>query len=518
MPQDQAVSSETAAEPLERLRAHRRRNLTMGGAERVDRHHASGRLTVRERIDLLLDRGSWFELGLLADAQLRRETPVPADAMVTGWGRVNGCRVCVLGIDATVLAGTTAPLNMLKQNRLIAFAGRRGLPVIALSDADGGRIPDVMGWRFSGLPFDFATFLQAPHGHPEVLRITAILGPSYGDAALHAAAAHFVVMTRGAALALSGPSVIGSAVGEIVSDEDLGGVDAVRETGAAHLIVETEHEALEAIRRLLTYLPPNAGRPAPEAPSRMPSRGPETLLKTVPAERKRAYDMRRVIDAIVDADSSFELRPDSAKSLITTLARIEGHPVGLIASQPLFKGGVLDDRALAKEFSFVDLCDTFNIPLVFLHDVPGLMIGSQAERAGILAWYERVVGRIARAKVPKVGVVVRKSYGGGHFAMGGRPTHPDLLVCWPGAELGFMAPETGVSTVHRRTLEDIEASQGRQAREAEIARLTAEWTDESAPWEAASHLYVDDIIEPGETREVVARGIEFGWGDRRLPG
>jgi acetyl-CoA carboxylase carboxyltransferase component len=499
---------------VEELERRRAQALAMGGPENVARHHASGRLTVRERIAKLVDPGTWFELGLLADAERRPGHPVPADAIVTGWAEINGGKVCVLGIDATVMAGTTAPVNMLKQNRLAAFAGSKGLPLIALCDADGGRIPDVMGWRFSGLPFDFSTFSQAPAGRPEVLRIAAVLGPSFGDAALHSAASHFTFMTESASLALSGPSVVASAVGEVLTDAELGGPQAVAEAGGVHVVCATEEEALAGIRRLLTYLPPNAGLAPPTAPAREPALPAEQLLKLVPVERKRAYDMRRVLHCVVDADSVFEIRPETAKSLLTAFARLEGETVGIIANQPLVKGGVLDDAALAKEHSFVEACDTFNVPLVFLHDLPGLMIGSKAERGGILRWYERVVKRLARTRVPKVAVVVRKSYGGGHFAMAGRPTKPDLLVCWPGAELGFMAPETGLSTVHRRRLEKAAAEGGAEARAAELERLLADWIDESAPWEAAAHHFVDDVIDPRRTREAVIKGIAFGWGSQ----
>jgi acetyl-CoA carboxylase carboxyltransferase component len=213
--------------------------------------------------------------------------------------------------------------------------------------------------------------------------------------------------------------------------------------------------------------------------------------------------MRRVIAALVDDGSSFEVRDRYGRSLITALARLDGKPVGVVANQPMQRAGVLDEQALAKELAFVELCDTFNVPLVFLHDVPGLMIGRQAERGGILPAYERIVARLARATVPKVGVVIRKSYGGGHFAMGGRPTHPDLLLCWPTAELGFMAPDTGVRTVYRRRLQEDPGL---------FDALAAEWSAESEPWEAAAHLHVDDVIDPRETREKLISSIDYAWG------
>jgi len=505
------------AELVVELERRRAAALAMGGPERVRRQHESGRLTVRERIDRLVDADSFYELGLLALPELRTATPAPADAIVTGWARVDGRPVAVVGVDATVLAGTTAPVNMRKQGRLEEYAGSRGVPVIALSDADGGRIPDVMGWRFSGLPFDFATFVQPPAGLPPVPRVTAVLGPSFGDAALHAAAAHLVVMTRSASLALSGPPVVAAAVGEELTAGDLGGPAVALENGYAHLAVDDEDSVFAAVRSFLAYLPSNGSFSPPVAAARPPARDPEDLLRIVPTNPKRAYDMAAVIESVVDAGSMFPWAARMGRSLLTVLARIDGRTVGVVANQPLQRAGVLDERALAKELAFVDLCDSFNVPLVFLHDVPGLMIGSAAERGGILLAYERIVARLSRVRVPKIGVIVRKSYGGGNFAMGGRPTHPDLLVSWPGAQLGFMAPETGVRTVHRRRLERTREAEGEAGEQALLAELTGHWSHESEPWEAAAHGYLDDVIDPRLTREVVRTGIEFGWGSRRPP-
>lgn len=501
-------------ERLEELEARKAVALAMGGPERVARHHESGRLTVRERLDGLLDPDSFYEIGLLAEPELRKDYPIPADGCITGFGRIDGRRVCVIGIDATILAGTTAPISMRKQGRMAAHAARKGLPLVLLCDADGGRIPDVMGWRFSGLPFDFSSFLQTPEGYPTIPRIAAVLGPGYGDSALHAGTAHVVVMSESSSIALSGPSVVESAIGETVTDAELGGPEHAQEVGTAHLVLPTEAEVFDAMAAYLSYLPNNAGRPAPLAPSVAPRLDPETLLTVVPSNPKQAYDMYEVVDAIVDADTVLPWRPEAGKALITAFARMEGQAVGVLANNPRFGAGAMDAKALEKAHQFADLCDTFNLPLVFLQDVPGLMIGLQAERQGIVMGYERLVARLARARVPQVAVVVRKAFGGGHYAMGGRPTLPDLLVCWPTAELGFMAPETGVVTVNRRRLEAAEAEGGPEARQELEDELTAHWIDESAPWESAAHTYVDDIIDPRHTREVVLTGIDFGWGDR----
>ncbi len=495
---------------LERRRAAA---LAMGGEERVARHRESGRLTARDRIDLLVDPDSWYEIGLLAEPELRRERSAPADAIVAGLARIEGRKVCVLSVDATVLAGTTAPVNMRKQNRIARWAALRGLPFICLSDNDGGRIPDVMGWRFSGLPFDFQTFLQSPAGSPAIPRLIAVVGASFGDSALHASMGHYVVMTRSSAIALSGPPVIAAAIGEEIEADELGGPKVSTEiTGNAHAVVDSEEEAIAALRRALSYLPDSSDHPAPTADPVEPARPAEELLSLVPSDARRGYDMRKVLEAIFDADTIFPWRDRYGKSLLTSLARLEGQPVGVLASQPMQRAGVLDVPALKKAAAFVDLCDTFNIPLVFLQDVPGLMIGSDAERAGILGGYESIVTRLARARVPKIAVVVRKAYGGGHFALGGRPTHPDLILAWPTAELGFMAPATGVRTVYKRRLEETLARDGQVAHDALVEELTEEWARESEPWEAAMHVFIDDVIDPRETRRALAEGIDFAWG------
>jgi acetyl-CoA carboxylase carboxyltransferase component len=505
------MSERSMDELIEDLERRRAEGLAMGGPERVERHKATGRMTVRERIDGLLDEGSFFEIGLLAQPELREEGPVPADGSVTGWGEIGGRAVAVIGIDATTKAGTTAPVGMRKQGKIIAQAEERGIPLVVLADADGGRIPDVMGWRFSGLPFDFRTFIQTPPSLTPVPRICALFGPSYGDAGLHAAHSHYVIMTQSASVALSGPSVVAAGTGERVSDIDLGGPKRSMEVGNAHMVVEDEPAALQAIRDVLAYLPDHAGLAPPALAPTDPATNPAGLTDLVPTARRRGYDVRTVIDAIVDAESVFPYRADGHRSLVTCFARLEGRVVGVLANQPMHLGGVLTPGALAKELDFVDLCDTFGIPLIFLHDVPGLLVGSGAEAEGVLRKYEALAARIARATVPKLGVVMRKAYGGGHYAMGGQPTRPDLLVAWPTAEMGFMAPDVGIRTVHRRRLEEAEAD---GTIEEVLADLERTWEIESEPWEAAAHTYLDDVIDPRDTRDVLVKGLRFATGNR----
>jgi acetyl-CoA carboxylase carboxyltransferase component len=279
-------------------------------------------------------------------------------------------------------------------------------------------------------------------------------------------------------------------------------------------VADDEPQALDAVRRFLSYLPDCAAHPAPVGEAAAPARDPEELLTLVPMHARRGYDMHKVLEAIVDGGSLFEWGDRFGRSLICALARFGGQPAGVFASQPLQRAGVLDVPALTKEAAFADLCERFNLPMVFLQDVPGLMIGTDAERGGILKCYEGVVTRLSRATVPKLAFIVRKAYGGGHIALGGRPVKPDLLIAWPSAEMGFMAPDTGVRTVYRRQLEAAAAEHGDDARDELAATLEAEWAAESEPWEAAANIILDDVIDPRHTRAAVIDGIDFAWGSR----
>lgn len=489
----------------------------MGGADRVRRHHESGRLTARERIALLVDPGTFRELGLLALPERRTTTnPGSADGIITGMALVDGRQVAVIAIDATVHSGTTAPINARKQVRLVQAANKAGLAIIVLADADGGRMPDLMGWRFGGLPLPLRDFLTTPTDRPTVLRLCAALGPCYGDSGLQAVAADYTVMTSNASIALSGPTVVERSIGGSVDHDSLGGPKvAAGIVGSAHAVVDSEEAAIAALKRALTYLPSNADLPAPTAVAVGPGVGADRLADIVPASPRKGYDMGKVIECIVDADSILPWRGEQAKNLITSLARIDGNVVGIVANQPMHRGGILDVSSLDKYLDFIDLCDVFNIPMVTLHDVPGLMIGIEEEQRGILRRLELVAAKVSTISVPRISVIVRKSYGGGYFLMGGRQTEPDLLVAWPTAEVGFMAPETGVATVHRRELETIRERDGDDARQQRFDELAGMWALESEPWEAAAGFHVDDVIDPIETREVIRVGIEFAWGNRR---
>jgi acetyl-CoA carboxylase carboxyltransferase component len=500
---------------LDRRREHAE---AMGGPERVERHHASGRLTARERIELLVDPESFYEVGLLVRPPDRpAEDYGGADGLITGWARIDGRRAAVMAVDATVLGGTTSLVNAEKLMRHFGAASRTGLPIIVLADADGGRMPDVMGWRFGGLPLRFDTFLATPPDCPTALRLCAALGPCFGDSGLEASTAHYAVMTPNASVALSGTEVVATATGETLTDSELGGPEvAIGTAGTVEMLAADEPAAIAVLRRALSYLPDHAGQPAPGGAPVQPAEPPERLLEVVPVDRRRGYDMRKVLAALFDADSLLEYGTMRGRELICAFARLEGMAVGVAASQPLHRGGAIDIPALEKYLQFIDVCDTFNLPFVTLHDTPGLLVGSQQERRGLVRWLERVALRFSQATVPKIAVVLRKSYGGGYFVMGGRQSRPDLLVAWPTAELGFMAPEAGVRTVHRRELERARAEGGEEAWEALLEERVEEWQHESEPWEAAARFWLDDVIDPRDTRRVIATAIEFTWNDQRV--
>jgi acetyl-CoA carboxylase carboxyltransferase component len=491
----------------EELARRRQEALAMGGADRLAKLAEAGRLNARERIGLLVDEGSFFEVGLLAEPERRLERPVPGDGVVTGYGRIDDRPVGVIALDPTVLAGTTAPISMRKQGRIAETCGEKGFPLVVLADADGGRIPDVVGWRFSHLPFDFDRFLQSAPGRPDIPRITIALGPSYGDAGLHAASADIVIMTEQAAVALAGPPVIAEAIGEVISDTELGGPAAAVTAGNAHIVSASESEAISQVNAVLSFFPQNAAEPAPRWSTIPPARDPAAVAALVPSEPRRTYDMRPVLETILDGQSTLYLGNQRGPGVVTALSRLDGWSVGVIASQPAERNGVLDPPALAKCTEFIDLCDRFNLPLLLFQDVPGLMVGVEAESGGVLRGYERMAARLARARVPKLGVVMRKAYGGGHFALGGRPTKPDFLFAWPSAEIGFMAPAPGVRTVYRRKIDAMGPEAAARFQEEQIAQ----WQDDSAPWEAAAHLALDDIIDPSTTRDTLIAALGYAW-------
>jgi len=393
------------------------------------------------------------------------EEKTPADSKVAGLAKIDGRPVAVSSNDFTVMAATSSRVASHKEAELKALATKRGVPIVYLAEAGGARMPDIMG--SAGIA-SFGNSTYYGTRRRQVPMVTAVLGQSYGLPTWNACLSDIVVMWTGASMAVSGPRVLELATGEQVSAEDLGGVKVhAEETGFADLVGETDEECLALVKRALSYLPSHAGQAPPRAavPAGSGSQM-ETIADLVPESRSRAYDMRRVIERLADGGTVFELKPRFGRAILTCLTRIGGRVVGVVANQPMYKAGACDADGCDKVISFLCLCDSFNIPLLFLHDIPGFFIGREAERQGvpgkIINWMEA----LGQVSVPRISIIVRKTYGQAYFNMGGGD-YSDLLLAWPTADMSFMDPDTGVNVVHGAALGALDPSE-RAARRKEL--------------------------------------------------
>jgi methylmalonyl-CoA decarboxylase subunit alpha len=500
-------------ELVEDLQRRRARLAELGGAEAVARQRAAGKLTVRERLGLLFDPGSFVETGAHAThhsdhpSMAGRETP--ADGVITGFGQVDGRPVCVIAYDFTVMAGSMGRTGETKCARVRETALTKRVPLVWLIDSAGARIQEAAGggwFAASGYLFREEVVLSGV-----VPLVAAMMGPGAAGTAYIPGLADFVPMVKGTShMALGGPPLVKAVVGEDVDPEELGGSRIHTEvSGVADLEVADDAACLRAVRDYLGFFPSSNLVPPPDRHCDDPAdRRDESLLDVVPDNPRRAYDMHRVIERIVDAGHLFELKPAWARNLIVGLARMGGHPVGVVANQPLHLGGALDVDAADKAARFVTLCDAFGVPLLFLQDVPGFMVGSKVEREGIIRHGAKMLYAVAEATVPKVTVVVRKAYGAGYYVMCGRAYEPDLIVAWPTAEISVMGPEGAVNIVFRKRI-------GAAADpEAERRGLVDEFRRMIGPYVSAAHAHVDDVIDPRETRPTVIRALELARGKR----
>jgi acetyl-CoA carboxylase carboxyltransferase component len=487
------------------LADRRARNLAGGGPERAERQHEQGKLTVRERLDLLCDPGSFVEMGLLADHMdpSLGDRHLAADGVVTGVGAVDGRRVAVAAYDFTVMGGSMGGVGEQKVARMRELALRQRIPMVWLLDSAGARIQQAVGSVFAAAG---ALFREQVAMSGVVPMVAAMLGPCAAGTAYIPALADFVPMVRGtSSMALGGPHLVKAAVGEELTDQEIGGADIhTKISGVADLAVDSDEECLEVVREYLSFMPSH-NREAPPAaePADPGDRMVPELAEIVPTAPRRAYDMRKVIEAIVDDHHFFPIKPEWARNLITGFARFEGRSTGIVASQPMHLGGVLDVDAADKAARFVWLCDAFDIPLVFLVDVPGFLVGSQVEKQGIIRHGAKMLFAVSEATVPKVTVVLRKAYGAGYFVMCGRAYESDYIVAWPTAEISVMGPDGAVNILFRKQIE------AAPPEEQESLRLTlAEQIRERIdPYIAAGWSAVDDIIAPAETRAAIVRGL-----------
>lgn len=494
--------------PLDMMRRARHALSDEARAAAIARQHAAGKLGARERIALLADPGSFQEFGAFVEP--KRSTAdteslqAPADGVITGYAKVDGRAVCVASFDYTVLGGSNGRVGGHKIDRLVEAALENGHPVVLLLDGGGHRIQEGL---------DSAHFAEGSRFFQSIVRISgwvpvvaAVMGPGFAGPSNFAAVSDFVVMVRGTStMGVAGPALVRAGTGEDFDNDSLGGAQVqVDRNGLADLAAEDDRHAIGLVRRYLSYLPSNAGLPAPVlACADPPGRREEALLTLVPENSRRAYDVRKVIAAIADLDSVFEIRPTYAKNIVVCLARFGGRPVGIIANQPMQLAGTLDVPACEKAAHFVSMCDAFGLPLIYLIDVPGFLLGGAAERSGLARRSARMIYELGQATVTRISVVLRKGYGLGYIAMcGGRSFDADLCVAWPTAEICAMSVEGAVDVAYRR---QVAAAEDPGAKRAE---LIARFRGQLGALNAASDFGIDDVIDPRDTRALIVATLE----------
>lgn len=474
-----------------------------GGKEKLERLHKHGHLTARERIGKLVDPDTFLELGLLAHSdQLGFEEKSAGDGIITGLGKVEGRPVVLQAADKTVLAGTEGMVYFRKSKAAHQFAVKRGFPLLNLMEGGGLRMPDGMGSDgISQMLFPQELLLH----NRKVPLITAILGDSFGGPTWTAVTSDFVTQVKGSAMAVAGPRMLEVATGEKISNEDLGGWEIhANYTGQVDRFVTSEEDSIQEMKEYLSYMPLHAGEEPPVKETKDdPYRRLDEIVNLVPTRRQRAYDMKKVIRQIVDDGNYFELKSLYGTALITVLARINGKVVGIIANQPLKYAGAAGPKECEKATEFICLCDSYHIPLVFLHDIPGFRVSGEAEKlkmpTKIMMWNQA----LAQSTVPKISIVIRKSIGAAYGNMCGPTMGADFVVAWPTAEINFTGPEVGINVVYGRDLQ-----QSQNAKE-ERLKLLESWSFDSSPYKAAGKHLIDDIIDPRDTRRFLSQTLEY---------
>ncbi|WP_157951421.1 acyl-CoA carboxylase subunit beta [Rhodococcus opacus] len=469
-----------------------------GRRDAIARQHSRGRRSARERIDLLVDPGTFCEIGALArpSADGRDGLPLYADAIVTGVGSVDGRPAVIISTDFTVAGGSNGELGNEKLRRSWEIAATRGIPVIMLFDGGGHRIDEGLDGRDFGGGFDFQQVLARLSGW--VPLVAAILGPAYGQPALTASLCDYVVAVRGhAEVGMAPQRVVRAATGEEVQPNGTYSADAQASFGGVDLAVDDETEALLELRLYLATMPSNANASLPSESGLQPEPGAAAVLDSlVPAESRRGYDMQRVIAGIVDRDSQVEFKTAYAQNMITMLATIDGMPIGIVANQPLVRAGMLDAGAARKAARLVSLCDAFALPVLILMDLPGLSVGHEAEASGLASAAAALSLEFGAATVPTFTVLVRKGYGGGYVVQsGGRTNRPELVLAWPTAQTGVMPVESAVDLIFRREIS--QADDPAALRRDLVERHSAN----AGAIRVAEGFGVDAVIRPSETRE-----------------
>ncbi|HET9076067.1 MAG TPA: acyl-CoA carboxylase subunit beta [Acidimicrobiales bacterium] len=500
------MSEHPMTERLEELARRREAALHAGSPHAVERQHAKGKMTARERIDYLLDDGSFQELDMLARTRapgLPDEKRPYTDGVITGFGTVDGRKVCIFSQDFTVNGGSLGEVFGEKVHKIMDLASSLGVPMIGINDGGGARVQEgVVGLHYFG-----GIFKRNVASSGVIPQISVIMGSCAGGAVYSPAMTDFIFMVRDTSqMFITGPDVVKTVTGEEVTLEQLGGaLTHATKSGVAAFVAADEKNCLDEVRYLLGFLPSNNMEEPPRLPTGDdPDRSTPELAQLIPASPNQPYDMKKVITAVVDDGEFIEYHSLWAMNLVCGFARIDGHVVGIVGNQPQNLAGVLDIESSEKGARFVRTCDSFNIPLVTFVDVPGFMPGTDQEYGGIIRHGAKLLYAYCEATVPRIQVITRKAYGGAYVVMNSKSIGCDLAFAWPSAELAVMGPQGAVDIVYRR---ELATSADPAARRAE---LVEEYTEKFAnPYLAAERGYVDDVIDPADTRKVLARSLDL---------
>lgn len=501
-----------SAKRLEELKQKRAHLMLGGGKDRIEKQHAAGRKTARERIDLLLDSNTFQEQGLWAQHRCTLfgmdGKEAPADGVVTGCGSVDGRTVHLASQDFTVFGGSAGEIHCDKIVEAMEGALKTGTPFVFMNDSGGARVQEGID-SLSGYA---KVFYQNTALSGVVPQISLICGPCAGGAAYSPALTDFIIQTRQAQMFITGPSVIKQVTGEDVSAEELGGAEAqMHYSGVVHFVAEDDVEALALCRKLLGFLPGNNLEDPPLAPGNYSLEADPKLNEVIPDDPKKPYDVREIIDSIVDQGDFLEVQQTFAENIVIGFARIAGRPVGIVANQPMAMAGVLDINSSDKAARFIRFLNAFNIPIVTLVDTPGFLPGVDQEYGGIIRHGAKMLFAYSAATVPKVTVILRKAYGGAYVAMCAKDLHADRVFAWPSAEIAVMGAEGAAEIVFKREIDQAEDKAATRKRLIDLYRGTF-----STPYVAGAKRMVDDIIAPAETRIHIARTLEVLQTKREL--
>lgn len=475
------------------------------------KRHAKGRLSARERVDRLYDDGTFFEIAPLAResdlAQRTKPGATPRDGIVVGYGEVNGRMVGVAAYDIEFRGGSMGKVCEWKFNRLKRLIEEQGFPLVILSEGTGARLEEEVSSQGAYDNPQFAN-LAALSGYVPI--IVAVMGVCVGGHANLTALGDFVPMTQDASMMIAGPPLLRSKMGIETTLEELGSAKKhVEQSGMGDLLVKSDEDCIDSIKRFLAYLPNNSNETPPKRPSQDPAdRRCDELLEIVPSDLRFAYDIKKVVRSLVDDGDFFEFKPDFGRNVVTCMAHLNGRSVGIIANQPNFMSGTLDVKACQKICRFINFCDVYGLALIFLQDIPGFYPGPQSELDGIIRWSTRLLYEIEHSTVPRVTVMLRKAYGLAHYGMNSLGMKPDLLVAWPLSSFSAISPDDAVQIMFGKQLAEMDDGEERKR------ELIEEFRAKTTILPAAEAALIDDVIDPADTRKILIQGLAMASGRR----